>query len=304
MRVIVAGDDPVTSRLLEATLRGWEYEVVSCPTGTAAQAALRNDDARLLICDWMLPKMSGLELCRWLRQVGVGHFVYIIILSARDRREDVIEGLNAGADDYLVKPFDRQELEVRVRAGQRVIDLQKELLAAQERLRQLADHDGLTGLLNHQAILKELVREFSRHVRLDSPVSVVMADLDRFKQVNDTHGHAVGDAVLAEVAQRIRRTVRPYDSVGRYGGEEFLVVLPGCDVDGARNSAERLRLAVSDRSIPTAAGPISITMSLGVAGTSAAPDASPSDLVHMADVALYRAKDAERNCTVAAECAL
>jgi diguanylate cyclase (GGDEF)-like protein len=301
MRIIVAEDDPVTSRLLEATLRGWGYEVFSCATGTAAQEALRKDDARLLICDWMLPEISGPQLCRWLRRAGVDHFVYTIILSARDRREDVIEGLEAGADDYLVKPFDRQELEVRVRAGQRVIDLQKELLATQERLRQLADHDGLTGLFNHQAILKELVREFSRHVRVKSPVAVVMADLDRFKRINDTHGHPVGDAVLAEVAERIKRTVRPYDSVGRYGGEEFLVVLPGCDVDGARNSAERIRLAVSDRSIPTSAGPVTITMSLGVSGTSAAPDASPSELVHLADAALYRAKAAQRNCTVTAD---
>jgi PleD family two-component response regulator len=173
--------------------------------------------------------MSGTELCRRIRSAEGGRFVYIIILSARDRREDLVEGLKAGADDYLTKPFDRQELEVRVRAGQRLLDLQQDLLATQERLTEMATHDGLTGLWNHQAILETLERECARHVREQRPLGVAMADLDRFKLVNDTWGHPVGDTVLAEVSNTMTGCLRPYDALGRYGGEEFLIVLPGCD---------------------------------------------------------------------------
>jgi len=300
MNVLVAEDDPVTLRLLEATLQKWGYEVITARSGKEAEEAVLRKGVRLLICDWMLPGVSGTELCRRLRSAEAGRFVYIIILSARDRKEDLIEGLKAGADDYLTKPFDRQELEVRLRAGQRLIDLQQDLLATQERLTQMATHDGLTGLWNHQAILEALERESARHVREQKPFAVAMADLDRFKLVNDTWGHPVGDTVLAEVAARMTSCIRPYDALGRYGGEEFLLVLPGCDGESAFKIAQRVQLAVSDRSIATSAGPISLTISVGVASTADLPSASGTDLVKGADTALYDAKRQGRNCVLRA----
>ena len=298
MKVLVAEDDPVTHRLLQATLRGWGYETVSAHTAREAEEVLLSGRARMAVCDWMLPDLSGPELCRRVRRAEGGRFAYFIILSARDRKEDIIEGLRAGADDYVTKPFDRQELEVRMRAGQRIIDLQQELLDVQHRLQQMATHDGLTGMWNHQAILETLEREFARHVRQSTPLSVIMADLDHFKQVNDTWGHPAGDAVLAAAARTVLDCVRPYDSVGRYGGEEFLVILTGCGGDLAEQVAERMRRAVEGSPVQTGAGAISIAISAGTASTSDLPDADAHALVRRADEALYEAKQAGRNRVV------
>ncbi|MHC5035092.1 MAG: GGDEF domain-containing response regulator [Planctomycetota bacterium] len=300
MKVLVAEDDPVTLHMLEATLQKWGYEVIAVRDGKQAEEVLLAGETRLAICDWMLPELSGPELCRRIRQAEGGSFLYVIILSARDSKEDIIEGLTAGADDYVTKPFDAQELEVRVRAGQRLLDLQQDLLDAQERLTQMATHDGLTGMMNHQAILETLEREFARHMRQHSSIATAMVDLDHFKQVNDTWGHVVGDTVLAEVASRLGKAVRPYDSVGRYGGEEFLLILPGCDGDSAHKIAERIRLAVGDRSIATSAGPVKVSISIGVAASADLPAVSAISLVREADTALYRAKERGRNCVVRA----
>ncbi|MHC4481475.1 MAG: GGDEF domain-containing protein [Planctomycetota bacterium] len=268
--------------------------------GEQAEEALSGGQARLAIIDWMLPKLSGPELCRHVRRAEGGSFIYLIILSARDSKEDVIEGLKAGADDYVTKPFDAQELEVRIRAGERVIDLQQDLLDAQERLLRMATHDGLTGLWNHQAILEILDREFTRHTREESPIAVAMGDLDHFKRINDSWGHMVGDAVLKEVAERLSKGLRPYDSVGRYGGEEFALVLPGCEGESAAKIAERMRLSVCDRSIATSAGPVSVTVSIGVASSDVLPSANAEDLLRAADSALYQAKQRGRSCVVCA----
>jgi two-component system cell cycle response regulator len=298
MRVLIVDDDPVTHRLLQATLQGWQYETISAYTAREAEDVLVSGRARLAVCDWVLPDMTGPELCRRVRRAQGGRFAYFIILSARGRKEDVVEGLRAGADDYVVKPFDQQELEVRVRAGQRIIELQQELLDAQHRLQQMAAHDGLTGLWNHQAILEALDREFARHVRQSTPLSVIMADLDHFKQVNDTWGHPAGDAVLAAAARTILNCVRPYDSVGRYGGEEFLILLPGCSGDLAEEVARRALEAVGNSPVQTGAGAIAVTISAGTASTADLPEANAQLLVRRADEALYKAKLAGRGCVV------
>ncbi len=301
MKVLVAEDDLVTRRLLEATLRKWGYEVIAVGDGEAAERVLTSGEARLAVCDWVLPRLSAPELCRRVRQSEEGSFVYIIILSAKDRKQDLIEGIKAGADDYVTKPFDRQELEVRLRAGQRLLELQQDLLDAQVRLTRMATHDSLTGLWNHQAILDVLEREFARHRREGRPLAAAMADVDHFKRVNDTWGHPVGDAVLAQIGERAVGAVRPYDSVGRYGGEEFMLVLPGCDSETGRNVAERVRLAVSRRVLGSGAGPVSVTLSIGVAATDAVEASCGADLVSAADAALYRAKQQGRNLSVCAE---
>jgi diguanylate cyclase (GGDEF)-like protein len=203
--------------------------------------------------------------------------------------------MNAGADDYLTKPFNAHELRVRLHAGRRILDLQEELLKAREALREQATRDGLTGLLNRNSILETLDDEISRAARAGHPVSVLMADLDRFKSINDSHGHLVGDAVLREAARRLKSAARRYDSVGRYGGEEFLIVLPGCDAADAAVQAERMRDAIGATPFPTPSEPVLVTVSLGVACSS---NCAPETLVREADDALYQAKAEGRNQVV------
>jgi diguanylate cyclase (GGDEF)-like protein len=203
--------------------------------------------------------------------------------------------MDAGADDYLTKPFNAHELRVRLHAGRRILDLQEELLKAREALREQATHDGLTGLLNRTGILEKLDEELSRASRTGTPVSVLMADLDLFKSINDTCGHLVGDAVLREAARRLKTAARRYDSVGRYGGEEFLIVLPGCNAAEAAIQGERMRQAIGSAPFLSGGQPVLVTASLGVACSS---HAAPEALVREADDALYLAKENGRNRVV------
>ena len=228
MKVLIADDDAVSRRLLHSTLARWSYEVVACANGTEAWEVLQKEDApQLVILDWMMPGMDGVQLCRELRKRASQPYTYILLLTAKTQKEDIIAGMEAGADDYITKPFDAQELRVRVRAGQRILDLQTELIRAQSALLVQATHDPLTGLFNRGAILKILEREIDRAHRQGSSVGVMLIDLDHFKNINDTLGHQAGDKVLQEAARLMLESTRSYDSIGRYGGEEFLVVAPG-----------------------------------------------------------------------------
>ncbi len=294
MRILVAEDDPLSRHLLEAFLVKWGYEVIVAADGVEARRVLQHDNApNLALLDWMMPGTDGVEICREVRKRAAEPYTYILLVTAKGQKQDILEGLEAGADDYLAKPFDPQELRARLRVGRRILELQEQLIQAREELRAQATHDPLTGLWNRTAILETLQRELDRAERQRTPVAVFMADLDHFKQINDTYGHLAGDAVLREVSRRMRTTIRSYDAIGRYGGEEFLIVTPGCDVTTALKLAERVRSCVSREPIDVAGGTFSATLSLGVAASSEAGDAD--QLVRDADAALYRAKNAGRN---------
>ncbi len=296
MRVLAAEDNPVFQSMLKGMLTRWGYQAVIARNGTEAWKILESGNApRLAVLDWMMPGMDGVEICRRIRSANREPYIYILLLTARTESEDLIEGMDAGADDYLTKPFNAHELRVRLHAGHRILNLQEELLQAREALREQATHDGLTGLLNRTSILNKLDEELSRSSRDGSPVSVLMVDLDRFKSINDSRGHLAGDAVLREAAGRLKAAARRYDSVGRYGGEEFLVVLPGCDADDAALQGERVREAIGGFPFLALSQPVAVTASLGVACSSRC---LPESLVREADDALYLAKAGGRNMVV------
>jgi diguanylate cyclase (GGDEF)-like protein len=246
----------------------------------------------MAILDWSMPQMDGLAVCRAIRS-RPDRYVYAILLTAYDGSADMIAALDAGADDFLTKPFKLGELRARLKAGERVLQLQDHLLRSQEVLRHEASHDRLTGLWNRGWLLDELGRELRRNLRERGSVAVVIADVDFFKRINDTHGHSVGDAVLRQIGQRIQSTLRISDSVGRYGGEEFLLLLPRADINGGRDVAERVRAIVAAAPIVESSVAVDVTMSLGVACGD--PGATEDGLIKAADQALYRAKANGRN---------
>lgn len=293
MQILIADDDVISRRRLEAALGGLGHQVVAVADGTAAnEVLLCPDGPRLAILDWMMPGADGLEVCRQVRQLAA-HYVYIILLSSRRGREDMVAGLNAEADDFLGKPFDVVELRARLRSGERVLALEESLLQAQEALRVQATHDHLTGLWNRAMILDQLGRELHRIQRGGGDLAVALADLDGFKRVNDTLGHAMGDEVLKFAARQIKEELRDCDFIGRYGGEEFLFVLPGCEEDGALRVAERVRARIAEEPMPAGKILLPVTISIGVAVSWPAVEASA--LIKKADDALYRAKELGRN---------
>ena len=296
MQILIAEDDPISRRLLQATLEKWDYQVVAACDGAQAWDRLQEAEApRLAILDWMMPGLSGLEVCANVRQQVRAPYTYILLLTARTQKQDLVAGMESGADDYITKPFDAQELKVRLRAGRRILDLQAELVAAREVLREQATHDPLTCLWNRSSIMDILTRELAKAEREASSVGVIMADLDHFKEINDTFGHLAGDAVLCEAAKRMQASMRSYDAVGRYGGEEFLIVLPGSTNSTAVHLAERLRSALSREPVRLAESSVAFTISLGVSKSIPGEGMSPELVIRAADEALYRSKELGRN---------
>jgi two-component system chemotaxis response regulator CheY len=298
MRIIIAEDQTVARRILEAGLRKSGYEVEAFADGRAAWQRFQEEPSRLVVSDWMMPRMDGLELIRRIRGAGIARHTYTILLTARSEKNDVISGLAAGADDYVTKPVDYRELAARVAIGRRMISLEDNLLATQERLERLATYDGLTGLLNRQAILERAETELARARRTRTSVGAIMIDVDYFKRVNDRGGHLQGDRVLVTIAQLLMDQVRPYDLVARWGGEEFLVVLPDAGPQDAQLVAERVRRTIAESEIALDGGEsIRVQISAGVAARVA--DGSPIDRwIKEADDALYEAKRAGRNQVV------
>jgi two-component system cell cycle response regulator len=301
MRILIAEDTLISRRMLQSLLAKWGYDVVSVEDGDAAWEKLKSPDApRMALLDWMMPGRNGVEVCRALRKQRPEPYTYILLLTAKDAKESVVEGLESGADDYLTKPFNPQELKARIRVGLRLLELEDNLVEAREGMRFKATHDALTETWNRGAILETLDKEIWRSRREGLSLGVLLADLDHFKSVNDTYGHLAGDSVLREIAKRMHATIRPYDAVGRYGGEEFLILLPGCDGSETRNKAERLREAIFHGPVATPAGFLSVTMSIGGVATADWPQDTSNQILQMADSALYRAKEDGRNRTVMA----
>lgn len=296
LQILVADDSAPFRDMLQRMLVEWGYEVTLVCDGEQAWEQLRQENGpRLALLDWMMPGMEGAEVCRRVRATVRDRYVYMMLLSVRADLADVVTGIESGADDYIVKPFQVDELRVRLCAGQRVLALQEELVQAREALREQATRDGLTGLWNRRAIFDILQNELARSGRTGEPLIVLMADLDGFKPVNDHFGHMAGDAVLRQAAARMRASVRRYDSVGRYGGEEFLIVLPGCGLPNGLDQAERIRSSISAESFRVGDTEIQLTCSLGAACANPAVRQEADDLVREADSALYRAKRLGRN---------
>lgn len=296
MRILIAEDEPISRQLVERFLVQWGYEVIVAENGEEAWWVLQKQDGpRLAIVDWMLPGMDGTQLCREVRKRAPEPYIYILLLTAKTQRQDIVEGMEAGADDYLTKPFDPDELRVRLRAGRRILDLQEHLLSMREAIRFPTTHDFLTGLWNREAILGMLRQKLSRDRRAGVPVGVILVDLDYLKQINNAYGPHLGDAVLREAARRLRSRVRLYDSVGRYGGGEFLIVVPGCYSSEVVEEAEKLGEAISGEAMDVLGGTIRVTASVGVATTEECQNADADGLLRAADAALRRAKAGGHN---------
>jgi two-component system cell cycle response regulator len=303
LKILIADDDPVSRRLMERTLQKSGYEVVTAEDGAQALEELsRKDGPRLALLDWMMPELDGLEVCRKVRGRHGQPYIYITMLTSKLSNSDVVAGLEAGSDDYVTKPCNPEELKARLRTGQRVLHLEDTLVEAREEMRFKATHDAMTGLWNQGAILALLRSELSRSAQEHVPISLLLCDVDHFKQVNDVHGHLVGDEMLRQVAVRLQDSVRSFDAVGRYGGEEFLIILMGCSGAHLRDRAERVRAAVDCVSFPIEGGALSMSLSLGALAVDDWGTSRPIELLlKKVDAALYIAKTTGRNRVVRAD---
>jgi len=300
MRILIAEDDKTSRNLLEMVLTKQGHEVVSTITGAEAWQAMQQPNApRLAILDWMMPEMDGPEVVARIRAVKTDQPPYIIMLTAKSEKADIVMGLDAGADDYLSKPFDQGELRARIEVGRRILELQENLHTTNMALAREASHDSLTDLNNRRAIMDILFHELSREQRQRNGMAIGICDIDHFKKVNDAHGHLVGDEVLCGFARNMEKCLRTYDSLGRFGGEEFVVITPGIKEGDVYNLYERFRGAIEGQPIVTRAGSVAITLSIGVAIWSG--EGKADELLAAADAALYRAKKGGRNRVCLAE---
>lgn len=301
MNILIADDDRSSRILLSAQLKRLGHTVVAVGDGLAALEVLTGaDPPQLAILDWIMPGQSGPDVCRTVRAQERERYTYIILLTAKNLVEERVEGLDSGADDYISKPVVPEELGARLRAGQRILALHEALIHARERLQVQATHDSLTGLWNRGAILSLLQAQSERCTQEERSLGVLLCDVDLFKSVNDTYGHLAGDAVLRIIAERISRSVRQTDFVGRYGGEEFLLVLPDCSEETLTDIAERIRLSVCMNEIAWSGFRLKASISIGATLQPSHADSTVEELIQSADASLFAAKRAGRNRVVTA----
>jgi diguanylate cyclase (GGDEF)-like protein len=290
MRILIAEDQPTSALFLRHTLERIGHEAVIAPDGEQAWRIVRGGETPLLISDWEMPQLDGLDLCRRIRAQRGDRYTYIILLTSRDRREDKLVGLRAGADDFLTKPPDPAELAVRLEIAGRILNVHEQLALKNAQLVELATVDELTGAKNRRRFREDLELLFAQADRQGAPLSILMLDIDHFKLYNDTFGHLAGDDVLRRVGTILQSTVRAHDVVARYGGEEFVVLMPATEATEALEVAERLRSAIAYQPWPLR----KVTASLGAATTGRGTPNAPA-LLDQADRALYQAKQAGRD---------
>lgn len=294
MNVLIAEDDYTSRMMLQAVLTKWGFKVTAVDNGTAALEALGHPDApRLVILDWNMPGLTGLAVCKAIRERYPREPFYIIILTARVDKTHMVMGLDSGANDYIVKPYDKDEIRARVHVGKRMIDTQQELESARQALAWEARHDPLTGILNRRAILSELTDHMEKTGPPSGELYVALLDIDHFKQVNDRFGHQAGDDVLCEFTTQVVSGLGERHALGRYGGEEFLVLIPDTDTDAAHRRLTTIRQTLAATPLHTRSGPIPVTVSIGLAAWS--PGQTLDTLLARADEALYEAKRLGRN---------
>ena len=306
-RILVVDDNEDNIEIINARLSSRGFQIETATNGQEALDKVRENPPHLLLLDVMMPLMDGHEVSRRIKNDEQLPFIPIILVTARGDTQDKVEGLDAGADDYLTKPINFPELEARVRSMLRIKRLQdeldeknRELETANRKLRQLSITDGLTELFNHRHVHELLHEEWERIRRTGDPLAVAMLDLDHFKQVNDTYGHPTGDVILYETAQILRETAREIDMVGRYGGEEFIAILPESDEEAGAQFAERVRERIESHVYRDGATTVRMTVSCGVAASAHPGVDTPDDLIKHADEALYTAKESGRNQVVLA----
>jgi len=294
LKIVVADDSPVYRKLVEGALSGKQYTVFFARNGREAVDLISQYQPAIVITDWEMPDVTGLELCGQIRRDSEA-YIYIVLLTSNTKKDQIIQGLEAGADDYLTKPFHAGELLARIAVGRRVAELHRELQAKNHVLEELALTDPLTGLSNRRAVEHWAARELSGAVRHGFPFWVVMADLDRFKAVNDTYGHDAGDQVLKEFAAMLNANTRASNICGRIGGEEFVLALAHVDRAGVQIAIERIRLQLEIRAFTFGRATLKVTASFGVAGLQGNPAPEFDQMLRKADAALYEAKRQGRN---------
>lgn len=295
LKILVAEDDPVSRRLLEVLLAKWGYEVLIASDGEEAWSILQQNDApRVAILDWMMPRLDGIQVCKLVRQRKSEPYTYILLLTAKSSKQETVEGMDSGADDYITKPFHSNELKVRLRAGRRIVDLQSELLTVREALREQATHDPLTGLPNRLLFSDRLTQSLAQARRKKQTLAAMFLDLDRFKTVNDTLGHNVGDILLKQVSERLMLLLREVDTIARMGGDEFTIILSDIgSVEEAAIIADRILAAFSDP-FDLNGNEVYISTSIGI-GIYPEDGTDVETLVKNADTAMYRAKELGKN---------
>ena len=301
MKLLIVEDEKTIRMTLQRLLETQGYDVLAAENGREGWEIFEKekDDIYFAIIDWMMPEMNGLELCRRIKETSVPHYVYVMFLTGKKDRESVIKGFETGADDYIIKPFNRKEVLARLSVGERIVDLEKKLKERNELLHILAIKDGLTGILNRRALFERLGEELFRSDRIRNPLCLIMLDIDHFKKVNDVHGHVMGDKALIEVVNRIKSALEPYDIIGRYGGEEFLVGTSVPDPEIGRMIAERLRVCVGEKPFEIDGENLNVRISLGVTSIIPSGNGDRGNIleaaIKSADSALYRAKEKGRN---------